>query len=68
MVKKYNLRDYHWDFIIMCVFSIYTFFYGFLFLYRESIYYNYIFLFLLGSLLGFKLARRISRKEGNNLK
>jgi uncharacterized membrane protein YfcA len=62
-MKKINLKNYHWDFIVSYSFFIYVFCDGVFFLYRKSIYYNYIFLFLLGTFLGMKLGRKLFEKK-----
>ena len=54
-----KIKKYHWDFILSCLFSLYLTIYSVCFLYRVSIYYNYILILLLGIFLGFKLGRKL---------
>jgi len=62
-MKGNRLNKYHLNFTISLLFSIYMICYGIFFLYRKSIYYNYIFLFLLGIFLGMKLGRKLFEKK-----
>ena len=64
-MKERKLNKYHLNFIISLLTSMYMLCYGIFFLYRKSVYYNYIFLLLLGFFLGFQLSRKLFDKSSS---